>query len=465
MINIFQKRYRPQLRRLFSVMLPIICTQVAIMGMNFCDASMSGQAGDADLAGAAIGGNIWMPVQTGISGILMAAMPLVANFLGAGAKEKITVAVRHGLFLAFVFASLVLGCGACLLPRFLQDMGLAPEVYRVALWYAGGLGLGVLPFFLVTPLRCLVDTLGYTFLTMRIYLLALPLNACLNYMLIFGKCGLPRLGGVGAGVASGLTFWLLFAIFSFVVLRLEPFRAYNIFGGARCQLREPGIFGSAFSVRERLRPLREYLRIGVPMGFSIFMETSIFGVVALFIAKFGTETIAAHQAALNFSSLVYMLPLSFSLTLTIVVGVEYGARRYREALDYVLIGLETSLAIAGFYMLAEFFLRREIALIYTHNPEVAEMVREFLLYAIVWQAGDAVAAPIQGILRAYKDVNATFWASMLAYWGICLPLGLFLDYRAAHGAFAYWQSLDCGVLTSALLLTLRLLFLQKRMGK
>ena len=448
MIKALDRNYRDKLRRLLSVMLPIICTQIAIMGMNFFDASMSGQAGDVDLAGAAIGGNIWMPIQTGISGILMAAMPLVANLLGAGEKEKITVVVRHGLVLALGFALLVLGCGIAFLPHFLQGMGLAPEVYHVALLYLAGLGLGVVPFFMITPLRSLVDTLGYTHLTMRIYLLALPINACLNYVLIFGKLGLPRLGGVGAGVASGLTFWLLLAIFAWVVSRLEPFKSYHIFG----------------FVRPVYSWLKEYLRIGVPMGISIFMETSIFGVVALFIAKFGTETIAAHQAALNFSSLVYMLPLSFSLALTIVVGVEYGAKNYQGARDYVTIGLQTSLGIAGFYMLAEYFLREQIALIYTANPEVVALVKVFLLYAIAWQTGDAIAAPIQGILRGYKDVDATFWASMLAYWGICLPLGLFLDYKVGNGAFAYWQSLDCGVLSSATLLSIRLIWLQRKIG-
>ena len=448
MIKALDRNYRDKLHRLLSVMLPIICTQIAIMGMNFFDASMSGQAGDVDLAGAAIGGNIWMPIQTGFSGILMAAMPLIANLLGAGEKQKITVVVRHGLFLGLSFALLVLAGGAVFLPHFLQNMGLAPEVYYVALWYLAGLGLGVIPFFMITPLRSLVDTLGYTHLTMRIYLLALPINACLNYVLIFGKLGLPRLGGIGAGVASGLTFWLLLGVFTYVLTRLEPFKSYDVFG----------------FVRPQVSWLKEYLRIGIPMGISIFMETSIFGVVALFIAKFGTETIAAHQAALNFSSLVYMLPLSFSLALTIVVGVEYGAKNYQGARDYVTIGLQTSLGIAGFYMLAEYFLREQIALIYTANPEVVALVKVFLLYAIAWQTGDAIAAPIQGILRGYKDVDATFWASMLAYWGICLPLGLFLDYKVGNGAFAYWQSLDCGVLSSATLLSIRLIWLQRKIG-
>lgn len=200
------------------------------------------------------------------------------------------------------------------MPPFLQGMGLAPEVYHIALWYMAGLGIGVLPFFLITPLRSLVDTLGYTKLSMKIYLLALPVNAFLNYVLIFGKLGLPRLGGIGAGVATGITFWLLLVMFAAVVMKLEPFRQYDVLG----------------FVRPVKHLVTEYLRIGVPMGVAIFMETSIFGVVALFIAKFGTEVIAAHQAALNFSSLIYMFPMSFSLALTIVVGVEYGAKTIRE---------------------------------------------------------------------------------------------------------------------------------------
>lgn len=447
MLKIFQKDYQDKVKRLLSVMLPIIGTQIAIMGMNFFDASMSGQAGDADLAGTAIGGNIWMPVQTCFSGILMAAMPMIANLLGAGEKEKITVVVRHGLFLAIVFSVIVIISGILFLPPFLQQMALAPDVYNIALWYMAGLGFGVIPFFLITPLRSLVDTLGYTKMTMKIYLLALPVNAFLNYILIFGKFGLPRMGGIGAGVATGITYWLLLLLFAVIISKLSPFSNYKV-------------FGFIFPV---MRWIKDYVRIGIPMGIAIFMETSIFGVVALFIAKFGTEVIAAHQAALNFSSLIYMFPLSFSLALTIVVGVEYGAKNYCGARTYSKLGLELSLVIAGLYMLAQLCLREYIAMIYSSNPQVIEMVKHFILYAVMWQAGDAIAAPIQGILRGYKDVNATFWSGMLAYWGICLPLGLLLDYKFQHGAYAYWQSLDLGVISSAIILSLRLLWLQKRL--
>lgn len=444
-MGIFENENRPRIRRLLSIMLPIIATQLSIMGMNFFDVSMSGRAGNIELAGAAIGGNIWMPVQTGLLGILIAATPMSANLLGAGKRDEISRVIRHGLLLALVFSALVIVSGWLLLPVFFRHLGLAAEVYEVALGYAAGIGIGVAPFLCMVPLRSLVDTMGHTHITMKIYLLALPINAALNYLLIFGSCGLPRLGGVGAGIATGITFWIIFLMFAIVVGRMTPFKEFGVFSR---------IHPSAVLVKE-------YLRMGIPLGISIFMETSIFGVVAFFVAKFGTEVIAAHQAALNFSSIIYMLPLSFSMALTIIVGVEYGAGRYNEVKRFMELGLQLSLFLLGFYTVGVYLGRETIACIYSSNQQVIALIKSFLLYAILWQAGDAIAAPIQGILRGLKDVDATFYASMLAYWVICLPLGMFLDYCANQGAASYWISLVAGVCSSAALLYFRLRYLRR----
>ncbi len=446
MLKLFQKEQQEKIRRLLSIMLPIIGTQVAIVGMNFFDASMSGQAGDVDLAGAAIGGNMWMPMQTGINGMLLAGMPLVAHLLGAGEKDKIKVVVRHGLLLGAFFSLLVICGGIIFAPMILAHMALDPEVERIATWYLVGIGCGILPFFLITPLRCLVDTLGYTHLTMRIYMLALPINAFLNYVLIFGKFGLPRLGGIGAGVATGITFWILLLMFLCVVTKLSNFKEYHIFA----------------KVKTAKAVFKEYLQIGVPMGVAIFVETSIFCVVAFLVAKFGTEVIAAHQAALNFSSVLYMIPLGFSLALTIVVGVEAGAKNFEAAKDYIIIGLQMSILCTTSYIGFEYFFREQIAQIYSSNPQVIEITKHFLIYMVMWQFSDAVAAPSQGILRGYKDVKATFWAGVISYWVITLPLGLYLDLVWNYGASSYWLSLVVGVSFCAVVLACRLLWLQRK---
>jgi MATE family multidrug resistance protein len=441
------KKNAVRLRRLLDVMIPILITQTAIMAMNFCDSAMSGHAGAVHLAGTAIGGNLWMPVMASLNGILLGSMPIIAHLLGRGERQNIGRVVRHAMLLATAFSLLLLVIGVLFLDRLLGTFGLEPQVHYIAKMYIAAIGVGVLPFFLSTALRALVDTSGYTGITMKIYLLALPVNAFLNYCLIFGKFGAPALGGIGAGLATGITYWLEFFIFVWVVHKLPAFAPLRIFTD---------------KFKFDMAQLRENLSLGVPMGMAIFMEASIFGVIAIFIAKFGTVIIAAHQAAMSFTSLLYMVPLSFSMSLTIVVGVEAGARRFGEALRYSLLGIACNITVAVLLTIFVLFDREFIAGLYTSEPVIIRQTIGFLFYAMFFQVMDATAAPIQGILRGYKDVKATFWAGLAAYWLICLPLGCYFDYYMHFGPSSYWLSLDIGLLCAVLFLGGRFLYLQRK---
>lgn len=441
------KKNAVRLRRLLDVMIPILITQTAIMAMNFCDSAMSGHAGAVHLAGTAIGGNLWMPVMASLNGILLGSMPIIAHLLGRGERQNIGRVVRHTMLLATAFSLLLLVVGVLFLDRLLATFGLEPQVHYIAKMYIAAIGVGVLPFFLSTALRALVDTSGYTGITMKIYLLALPVNAFLNYCLIFGKFGAPALGGIGAGLATGITYWLEFFIFVWVVHKLPAFAPLRIFTD---------------KFKFDMAQLRENLSLGVPMGMAIFMEASIFGVIAIFIAKFGTVIIAAHQAAMSFTSLLYMVPLSFSMSLTIVVGVEAGARRFGEALRYSLLGIACNITVAVLLTIFVLFDREFIAGLYTSEPVIIRQTIGFLFYAMFFQVMDATAAPIQGILRGYKDVKATFWAGLAAYWLICLPLGCYFDYYMHFGPSSYWLSLDIGLLCAVLFLGGRFWYLQRK---
>lgn len=441
------KKNAVRLRRLLDVMIPILITQTAIMAMNFCDSAMSGHAGAVHLAGTAIGGNLWMPVMASLNGILLGSMPIIAHLLGRGERQNIGRVVRHTMLLATAFSLLLLVVGVLFLDRLLGTFGLEPQVHYIAKMYIAAIGVGVLPFFLSTALRALVDTSGYTGITMKIYLLALPVNAFLNYCLIFGKFGAPALGGIGAGLATGITYWLEFFIFVWVVHKLPAFAPLRIFTN---------------KFKFDMAQLRENLSLGVPMGMAIFMEASIFGVIAIFIAKFGTVIIAAHQAAMSFTSLLYMVPLSFSMSLTIVVGVEAGARRFGEALRYSLLGIACNITVAVLLTIFVLFDREFIAGLYTSEPVIIRQTIGFLFYAMFFQVMDATAAPIQGILRGYKDVKATFWAGLAAYWLICLPLGCYFDYYMHFGPSSYWLSLDIGLLCAVLFLGGRFWYLQRK---
>lgn len=160
-----------------------------------------------------------------------------------------------------------------------------------------------------------------------------------------------------------------------------------------------------------------------------------------------------------------MVPLSFSMALTILVGVEVGAHRLNEAQKYSRLGIAVNMAIAVFLTVLVYINRPYIAMLYTTDPVIIQKVVEFLFYAIFFQLFDATAAPIQGILRGYKDVKATFYSGFFAYWVVCLPLGCFLDFVMGHGPVAYWQSLDIGLFFSAVFLTLRMLWLQRKLAR
>src|SRR5699024_10907245 len=151
----------------------------------------------------------------------------------------------------------------------------------------------------------------------------------------------------------------------------------------------------------------EQLKIGVPIGFAIFFETSIFSAVTILLSVFSTVTIAAHQAAMNAYSLLYMIPLSVGMALTIVISYELGARRFHDAKNYVNIGISLRGLIAVFVSIMLWLFSDSVAKLYNSNPEVIDLTTKFLLFAIILQLADAFGAPLQGILRGYKDVNVT----------------------------------------------------------
>lgn len=428
-------------------MLPILVTQLAITGMSLFDTVMSGHAGTRELAGVAIGANIWLPVFTGLNGILQALTPIVANYRGAKEHHKISGAVASGLCLACTLAVLIILIGSQALPKILDTMSLEPAVRTVAFRYLSFVAMGILPLFCASILRSFVDTLGYTQVTMKLFLLTMPVNACLNYIFIFGKLGAPAMGGPGAGLGTALTCWLLLGAFALVVLRLQVFRDYRPFA-----IRQ----GFAWS------HIREHLRVGIPMGVAILLETSIFGVECLLVSRFGTIAVAANQASMSFCNLLYMVPLSFSISLTIIVGAYVGAKDFVQARIYARTGRLANILIGSVFAVCLYLGRPLIAALYTEDPQLVEPVKHFLTFAVCFQLCDSTAAPIQGVLRAYKDVKATFYSALCAYWVIAMPVGLFLDHGLHQGPEAYWIGLIIGIFFSALFLTLRLRVIEGR---
>ncbi|TFE03290.1 MATE family efflux transporter [Jeotgalibacillus sp. R-1-5s-1] len=435
----------------FSIILvPILVTQLGLFAMNFFDTIMSGQYSTVDLAGVAIGSSLWMPVFTGLSGILLSVTPIVAQLMGGKKENQVQHTVIQGIYVALFMALIILILGLFLVEPILAFMNIEDEVRRVAGLYLLALSAGIFPLFVYNVLRSFIDALGFTRVTMYVTLMSLPINVLFNYLLIFGKLGLPALGGVGAGVASAITYWLIAAISIYIVQTKRPFNLYRIFNKA---------------VPFDFSKWKEILIIGIPIGFSIFFETSIFSAVTLFMSAYSTEVVAAHQAALNFSSFLYMIPLSISMALTIVVGFEAGAKRFRDARTYSYLGLTVAVTIAAGAGILTYLFRDQVASIYVTDQQVIGLTAQFLFFAVLFQLSDAVQAPVQGILRGYKDVNITLIMTMISYWVIGLPSGYLLANYTDFSYFGYWIGLIAGLTAGAITLTIRMTIIQKKKMK
>lgn len=434
-----------KLRQLFYILIPILITQIGLYAMTFFDIMMSGRYHTVDVAGVSIGSSLWFPVNMGIGGILIALTPIVSHLVGSKQTKLVPSSVLQAVYLSIALACLILIVGAFTLNPILNLMDLDADVQQIAHDYLVGLSLGIVPIFFYNALRAFIDALGQTRVSMFITIAALPINILLNYLLIYGKFGFPELGGVGSGYATSFTYWIITFIAILVVIYIHPFSVYGLFQEFHL-----------ISWKECL----SLLKIGVPIGLSIFCETSIFSAVTLLMSGYDTITIASYQIAINFASLLYMIPLSISMGLTIVVGFEVGAKRYKDARDYSMIGITLALTMSLICAVMLFLFREPIASIYTQDKSVVMLTAHFLLFAIFFQVSDAVQAPIQGILRGYKDVKTTFYMSLVSYWVLGLPIGYTLANFSKMGADGYWVGLISGLAIGAVGLTARLKYVQ-----
>lgn len=439
--------YKEKLRQVVIVLLPVFITQLAIISIGFFDTVMAGNASAYDLAGVAIAVNLFMPIFGGILGVISGLTPMIAQLYGAGKKEQLPFVVIQGIYLAIIIGICVVLLGYLFADPVLRFMNLDARVETIARGFFQAIAFGICPIFISSSLRNFIDALGYTRVTMLITVCSVPINIIMNYLFIFGKFGFPQLGGIGAGVGTAIAYWMVMIINIVVVCNCKPFKEYKIFAK---------FFAVSF------KDLRKQLAIGIPIGSAIFCEQSIFGAVGLFMAAYGTEVIAAHQAALNFTTMVYMIPLSISMTLTILVGFEVGAGRYTDAKQYTNMGMLISLLFSGTLASILIFYKAEISALYTHNLAVDQLIQVFLVYAIFLQLADAVNAPMQGALRGYKDVKVTLMLAIISFWVVGLPLGYGFANFFAAGPYGYWIGLIAGIVVGAVLLFVRLWYIRRK---
>ena len=422
-------------RRFYSVGLPIFIAQLSQTGMTFADTAFAGQYSAEHMAAVAVGGSVWMPVALLGIGCLLALSPLSAQLVGSGRADRAAHLLRQGLWLTMGM-SVVLMSFFYVVSLHMDAFGLEPELARISGGFLRAMLCGLPGFLFFVNQRSFLEGFARTRPAMIIGLLGLLVNVPCNYVFIYGKLGMPELGGVGCGVASAISFWFM-GLCMLYYLRRDP--QYRSLGPLFAPLFRGG---SAKEPRFDGALVLRVLRIGLPGALALFFEVSLFALSAILLAPLGTVMVAGHQIALNFGALVFMIPLSISMTATIRIGRCLGAQQTERAKIVARTALSLSVIFALLIALLTVLCRKGIVAIYTENVAVAALATQLLLYQAAYQIVDGLQVTGIGVLRGHNDTRVISAICFVAYWIIGLPLGFALARTnllvPSMGAAGFW---------------------------
>lgn len=445
------QRYQKEAILLIKLSTPVLFASIAQTGMSFVDTVMAGGVSATDMAAVAIATSIWNPAILFGIGLLLALVPVIAQLNGASRQEKIPFEIQQGFYLAcFVAVPIILILTQT--QYILDKMDIEPLMAEKANGYLFAMVFAVPAFLFFQTLRSLADGLSLTTPAMILGFLGLLLNIPLNWIFVYGKFGMPALGAVGCGVATVIVFWFMFLGMYIYIRNAHRLRKLNLFE----TIHPP-----------KMKEILRLFRLGFPVAAAMFFEITLFAVVALLIAPLGPISVAAHQVAMNFSSLIFMLPMSIGSAASIRVGHALGKRDVDGAriASHValLFGLTTAIVTAFFTII----FREPIIALYSENKEVAHIAMTLLFVAGLYQCTDAIQVIAAGALRGYKDMSAIFYATLVSYWGIGMPLGYIFGHThlltpEPLGALGYWLGLILGLSSAAVFLGLRLHWIHKQ---
>jgi multidrug resistance protein, MATE family len=418
---------------------PVIGAQLAQISMSFVDAVMAGRLSALDLAAVSVGGSLLMPILIFGMGILMSISPTVAHGFGAGEEEAIGGHVRQGLWL-----SLAVAAGSFVLIRnctwLLERMGVDERIIPTAIGYLHAVSWGMPASCAFTALRGFSEAVSMTRPMLFISLAGLVANIAGNFIFMHGHLGMPRLGAVGCGVATALVMWVMLVCLVLWIACAPYYRRFGPF----TRFEGPDI-----------RALVSLIRLGAPIGMSLFMEASLFAAVALLLGRFGPDVVAGHQIALNVASITFMVPLGIAIAVGVRVGQAVGAGDLRAARRSGTVGAALALSFMALAALVIAAVPQGIAAIYTADPQVQVVAVRLLTMAAIFQIFDGLQVAGAGALRGLKDTTVPLGITFLAYWGLGLPLGYSLGITRNLGPQAIWIGLIAGLFVAALLLNLR----------
>lgn len=444
--NSFYKEFKV----LVSLAWPLLIAQVTQTLMGVADTIMAGRYNSVDMAAVAIGFGMSFPILVFIQGITLGLSPVIARLDGAKNNHDVANIVQQMIYISLSASVLVLLL-LFAVPTAVSAIDMSNELSQKTEDYLFYVLLSAPALGIYHTLRNYCEGLSITLPTMLIMVIGLLVNIPVNYIFINGLFGMPEMGGAGCGLATMLVFYVM-AIATFIyTLYATNLKQYNLY--EKC-------------LPISIADIKELLRHGLPIAFTLLFEVTLFAVVAVLLAPLGALTVAAHQIALNVSSLIFMLPFSIGLALAIRIGFLIGEGRSTHTKKTYRAGMLLALFTVVITASTVLFFNVQIASIYSTEKDVIAAAASLLMLAALFQFSDAIQVVSANALRGYKDTQAMFIISFISYWLVGLPVGVLLgltDYVLPQlGAAGFWIGIIIGLSVAALLMFMRVKVIQNR---
>lgn len=422
----------------------VLAGQLATMAFGVTDTIVAGRYSQQALAALSVGSAVYITVFVALIGVLQALLPIWAELHGAGRHAAVGRSVRQALYLAAL--ACIVGVVGLLFPNaMLQGTEVPAALQDDVRQYLGVLALALPPALLFRMYSTLNQSLGHPQLVTWLQIGSLAAKVPLTIWFAFGGAGLPALGAVGCAWATVVVNYLLLAFALAMVRTSALYRPYAIWRKV-----EP----------PHWHTIRDFARLGIPAGLSIMVEVTSFTLMALFIARQGTLSAAAHQIAANLAAVMYMVPLSVAIATSARVSFWLGAGDARKARASIRTGFRMGLSLAVALGCVMLLARGPLAALYSSDRQVAAVASGLLGIVALYHFGDAMQSLCVFVLRSYRVTVAPLVAYCVLLWGVGVVGGYHLAYRglgawpALHSPSAFWMASSFALALLAIILPL-----------
>jgi MATE family, multidrug efflux pump len=421
---------RSTVGQLIRLAWPVLIAQVAVVLYGVIDTVMAGHLSALDLAAVGIGASIYVTVFVSCMGVLLALMPTVAHLYGAGRRADIGEEVRQSAWLALALS--VAGVALLRHPEpFLALSHLTPAVEAKVRAYLQAVSWAMVPSLGFRIFYGFMAGIGRPRAVMAFNVIGLAAKVPLNLLFMYRL----DMGAAGCAASTATISWTTALLAWAWCCRQADCAQYGIFDRL---------------TRPRAQAIGALLRLGLPIGATFLVDVTAFTFMALFVARLGPVTSAAHQIAANLAVLTFMLPLSIGNASLVLAGQALGARDAASARRAGLVGLVLGFGVSVGVCALLRFAAGTLAALYTSDAAVRTLATSLVAIVAFYHLADSIQGVAVNVLRGYKKTAVPMLVYAVSLWGVGLGGGYLLGLTdllgPARGAAGFWLASACSLL-------------------